>query len=120
MMSYRALVSGPALSGERARTNSASAIALFHWPVKGSLFEAGRAFYRTWLQASALGFVDWPAAALADHEDTTVRVSARFGVPPTDKLINTLKLGRAKAPPAAHALRYQMLSFDDMGLANNV
>ncbi|MEM9269875.1 MAG: hypothetical protein AAGA78_13150, partial [Pseudomonadota bacterium] len=87
---------GPALSGERARTSSASAIALFHWPADGSLFEAGRAFYRTWLEATALGLVGWPAAALADHAETKAEVSARFGVPTTDRLINTLRLGRAK------------------------
>ena len=87
---------GPALSGERVRTSSASAIALFHWPAKGSLFEAGRAFYRIWLEATTLGLVGWPSAALADHAGSTDRISARFSLPVTDRLISALRLGKAK------------------------
>lgn len=84
---------GPALSGERTRTRSASAIALFHWSAEASLFEAGRAFYRMWLEATALGLVGWPAAALADHKATAARVCERFGVPASDRLINAVRLG---------------------------
>lgn len=86
---------GPHLSGEAARSREAGAIALFHWPEKGSMVEAGRAFYRSWLQATARGVVGWPAAALADDPDTCAAVSHRFSVPTDRVLFNALRLGAA-------------------------
>ncbi|MFY2826065.1 hypothetical protein [Ruegeria sp. MALMAid1280] len=96
-----ALGLGPLLSGEAARSSDASAIALFHWPAEGAMVDAGRAFYRTWLQASARGLVGWPAAALADDPDTRAAVSDRFGVSGDRVLFNALRLGVAnKATPS--------------------
>ncbi|WP_298860671.1 hypothetical protein [uncultured Sulfitobacter sp.] len=87
---------GPALSGEAARTSGAGAIALFHWPVDGSMYEAGRAFYRYWLAATTRGLVGWPAAALADHPATCATVCQRFGISKERMLLNALRLGAAK------------------------
>ena len=87
---------GPALSGEAKRTAAAGAVALFHWPVDGSLYEAGRVFYRSWLAASGKGLSGWPAAALADDPATCAAVSARFDIPPDRVLLNAIRLGHAK------------------------
>jgi nitroreductase len=96
-----ALGLGPQLSGEAACSKDASAIALFHWPAEGVMVEAGRAFYRTWLQATARGLVGWPAAALADDPATRAEVSDRFNLPGDRVLFNALRLGVAnKAPPS--------------------
>jgi len=86
---------GPMLSGEAARSRGASAIALFHWPADNSMVEAGRAFYRSWLQATARGLVGWPAAALADDPATRDAVSMRFGLPGDRVLFNAVRLGVA-------------------------
>lgn len=87
---------GPTLAGEAAKTRTASALLLFHWPKDGSLLDAGRAFYRTWLQATELGLAGWPAAALADDPRTAARVAARFGLPENHRFYNALRLGPAK------------------------
>lgn len=92
---------GPTLSGEQQRTAQAGAIALFHWPRDGSVYEAGRAFYRYWLQAAGRGLAGWPAAALADDQDTTALIAARFGLPKDRVLLNALRLGQARGPLSA-------------------
>ncbi|MEX0337536.1 MAG: hypothetical protein AB3N11_00710 [Arenibacterium sp.] len=86
---------GPKLSGEAPRSRAAGAIALFHWSKEETMVEAGRAFYRAWLQASARGLVGWPAAALADDPITRAAVSDRFDVPGDRVLFNALRLGVA-------------------------
>lgn len=86
---------GPHLSGEAARSRDAGAVALFHWPANGSMVEAGRAFYRSWLQATARGLMGWPAATLADDPNTCATVSDRFAVPADRVLFNALRLGVA-------------------------
>ncbi|WP_377189077.1 hypothetical protein [Ruegeria meonggei] len=86
---------GPSLSGEAARSRGAAAMALFHWPANELNVDAGRAFYRSWLLASARGLVGWPAAALADDAATRKAVSDRFAIPKDRVLFNTLRLGVA-------------------------
>ncbi|RBW57070.1 hypothetical protein [Ruegeria sp. A3M17] len=86
---------GPHLSGEAARSRGAGAIALYHWPENGSMVAAGRAFYRSWLQATARGLVGWPAAALADDPLTRAAVSDRINIPADRVLFNALRLGVA-------------------------
>jgi hypothetical protein len=51
-----------ALLGERSKTQSSSAIALFHRPHAESPVASGRAFYRFWLNLTRLGFAAWPLA----------------------------------------------------------
>lgn len=87
---------GPALSGEATRTSAAGAVALLHWPAGGSMFEAGRAFYRYWLVAASKGLVGWPAAALADDPATSAAVAARFDILRDRVLVNAIRLGHAK------------------------
>ena len=65
------------------------------------MVEAGRAFYRSWLQATARGLAGWPAAALADDRNTRQAVSDRFSVPGDRVLFNALRLGAAsRATPS--------------------
>lgn len=89
---------GPTLSGEQARTKTASALAIFHWPTDGSLFDAGRAFYRMWLEATQRDLTAWPAAALADDPMTAARLATRFRIPKDRAILNVLRLGLAHAP----------------------
>ena len=69
---------GPAISGEAAKSRTSSAILLFHWPKNGGMIDAGRMFYRTWLNMTALGFSGWPAAALADDEYSATQINQRL------------------------------------------
>ncbi len=92
---------GPALSGEAVCSRTSTAIALFHWPSDGSIVDAGRMFYRTWLKATSMGLVAWPAAALADDQITAAQIKRKFDLPSDHTLFNTLRLGVAKGatPP---------------------
>ncbi len=87
-----------ALVGETEKTRSASAIALFHRPVDESPIESGRAFYRFWLEMTELGFVAWPMAAVADHNDSSDFCKGRFSIPEEHRLINVLRVGRTTSP----------------------
>lgn len=99
---------GPALSGEARISRDATAIALFHWPADGSRLQAGRVFYRLWLEASARGLAGWPAAALADHPPTAADLATRFGIPASRRLLNALRLGRpANETPSRARLSVQ-------------
>ena len=90
-----ALGLGKALTGEKAKTLSATAIALFHRPREESPVESGRAFYRFWLNLTRLGFAAWPMAALADHAGKRRICGRHFAIPPERRLINVLRAGVA-------------------------
>ena len=92
---------GPALSGEAGRSRDASAVALFHWRMDASFVDAGRAFYRSWLEASRRDLVGWPAAALADDLPTRDAVARRFAIPDDRVIFNAIRFGNAKGttPP---------------------
>ncbi|MEM9585215.1 MAG: hypothetical protein AAGA08_19065 [Pseudomonadota bacterium] len=84
---------GPTISGEAAKSRTSSAILLFHWPKNGKMIDAGRMFYRTWLNMTAIGLAGWPAAALADDDHTADQISTRFQLPRDHVLFNALRLG---------------------------
>jgi hypothetical protein len=92
-----ALGLGKALTGEKSKTQSATAIALFHRPREESPVESGRAFYRFWLNLTRLGFAAWPMAALADHAESAYICSRHFAIPSERRLINVLRAGVAGA-----------------------
>lgn len=94
-----ALGLGKALTGEKAKTLSSTAIALFHRPREESPVESGRAFYRFWLNLARLGFAAWPMAAVADHADSAEMCGRHFAIPPERRLINVLRAGVAAAVP---------------------
>ena len=94
-----ALGLGKALTGEKSKTQSATAIALFDRPREESPVESGRAFYRFWLNLTRLGFAAWPMAAVADHAESAFICSRHFAVPSERRLINVLRAGVAAAVP---------------------
>jgi hypothetical protein len=92
-----ALGLGKVLTGEKSKTQSAAAIALFHRPREESPVESGRAFYRFWLNLTRLGFAAWPMAAVADHAQSAEICSRHFAIPAERRLINVLRAGFAGA-----------------------
>jgi nitroreductase len=92
-----ALGLGKVLTGEKSKTQSAAAIALFHRPRKESPVESGRAFYRFWLNLTRLGLAAWPMAAVADHAQSAEICSRHFAIPAERRLINVLRAGVAGA-----------------------
>jgi nitroreductase len=102
-----ALGLGKALTGERAKTQSATAIVLFHRPREESPVESGRSFYRFWLNLTRLGFAAWPMAALADHAESAYICSRHFAIPSERRLINVLRAGVASAVPKRARLAVQ-------------
>ena len=104
-----ALGLGKALTGEKSKTQSATAIALFHRPREESPVESGRAFYRFWLNLTRLGFAAWPMAALADHAESAYICSRHFAIPSERRLINVLRAGVAAAVPKRARLPVQQV-----------
>lgn len=92
-----------ALIGEESQTKSASAIALFHRPYEESPIDTGRAFYRFWLEMTALGFSAWPMAVVADNLECAAECAERFSIPKEHRLVNVLRVGKAgnKRPKTA-------------------
>ena len=97
------------LTGEKSKTQSATAIALFHRPRGESPVESGRAFYRFWLNLTRLGFAAWPMAAVADHAESAYICSRHFAIPSERRLINVLRAGVAGAVPKRARLPVQQV-----------
>lgn len=99
------------LTGEKAKTLSSSAIALFHRPADELPVATGQAFYRMWLFATGLGFAAWPMAALADDEACAQLCARHFKIPDNRRLINVLRLGVASGPmpPKARLARTALI-----------
>jgi hypothetical protein len=91
------------LSGEAAKTRSASAIVLVHRPRTESAIASGRAFYRTWLDLTRLGVSAWPMAALADDPVAASDCATRYNIPDSHRLLNVLRIGAAETPNGPRA-----------------
>ena len=102
-----ALGLGKMLTGEKSKTLSATAIALFHRPRGESPVVSGRAFYRFWLNLTRLGFAAWPMAAVADHMESADICGRHFAIPSERRLINALRVGIATAVPKRARLPVQ-------------
>ena len=91
------------LTGERAKTMSASAIVLFHRPRDESAFASGRTFYRLWLDVTRCGLSGWPLAILADDETCASHCARQFSIPDDRRLVNALRVGAgpSRAPERA-------------------
>lgn len=88
------------LISERGKTLSASGILLFHAPRDLSPVEAGRSFYRMWLELTRAGLVAWPMAVVADDPASNSACQARFAIPQDHRLINLLRVGACDNPSA--------------------
>lgn len=89
---------------ERAKTQGAAGLLLFHRPIGEDPFVSGAAFYRCWLRIEAAGFGAAVIAALADHRPSAERLAAMAGIGRDRRLVSTFRIGRrpagAQAPRA--------------------
>ncbi|NML07403.1 hypothetical protein [Sphingomonas sp. G-3-2-10] len=81
------------LLSERAKTASASAIALFIRPAGEPAIEAGRALYRAWLAMERHGLAACPLSVLADWEETNRLLAAEHRLPEDRALIGVFRIG---------------------------
>lgn len=88
------------LISERSKTCSASGIVLFHTPIDMSPVDAGRSFYRMWLELTRASLVAWPMAVVADDPGSNSACQSRFAIPQDHRLINLLRVGACETPSA--------------------
>jgi nitroreductase len=88
---------GRLATAEAGATRSAAALLVLHQSPDLSWFEAGRSFYRTWLELTRLGLSACPMSALTDDPDECASLRTRCGLAPNAAVINVLRVG--KAPP---------------------
>lgn len=93
------------LLSERAKTTSASAIALFLRPIGECAIETGRAFYRAWLAMERHGVAACPLSVLADWEESNRLLVAEHRLPPDKALIGAFRIGQRPQPPQVRARR---------------
>lgn len=98
-----ALGAGPALSGEKARTQTAAAILLFHQSDSTCPIASGRRFYRIWLALAAHGAVAWPLAAIVDEPQAAKRTAEIIHLPKGRRLVAALRIGASTGRPAPSA-----------------
>ena len=88
---------GRLATAEAGPTRSAAALLVLHQSPGPGWFEAGRSFYRIWLELTRLGLSACPMSALADDPDECASLRMRCGLVPDAPVINVLRVG--KAPP---------------------
>jgi hypothetical protein len=84
---------GASIVGERAKTNTATGIGLFHRPRDESPVSMGRAYLTLLLNLTRLGFQTWPMTAIADDPDISAEVCRHYSIPDADRLVNVLRIG---------------------------
>lgn len=89
------------LTAEAAKTRSAVVIGCFHRPLGEDPITTGRAYLRFCLQATGLGYAQWPMAALTDDPATHAAITERLALPHGRCLVQVIRFGRpeAAAPP---------------------
>jgi len=85
-----------ALTSERSKIETASALLIFTAPNGEDPFVTGRAFYRRWLQVTAAGLALCPMSVLADSKRANAEIRRTFAVPAERRIVNVLRIG---APP---------------------
>jgi len=86
-----------ALVSERTKIESAGALLLVTAPANEDPFETGRAFYRRWLDVTAVGLALCPMSVLADSPAANAEIRGRFTLPATRRLVNVLRVCLAPA-----------------------
>ena len=101
------------LIAEGAKVRGAAAVGLFHRPAEEHAFEAGRRFYRLWLEITAAGLCLCPMSVLADTPATATQLKAQFGVDPARTLVSVFRIGirpaRAKQPRRARLPAWDLI-----------
>ena len=88
---------GRLATAEAGATRSAAALLVLHQGQGAGWFEAGRSFYRIWLELTRRGLSACPMSALADDLDECASLRTRCGLEPDASVINVFRVG--KAPP---------------------
>jgi nitroreductase len=88
---------------ERTKVQSADAILVFHRSATTSPFETGRAFYRFWLELTALGVVACPMSSISDSPIGSAALRRRFEIPSARRIVNVLRVGASPTTPARSA-----------------
>jgi hypothetical protein len=86
---------------EIEKTQSATAVILFHRHREEDYFTVGRRFYRLWLEVTLAGLAACPMAVLADHDETAAELAKRFGICGDRRLVTAFRVGRAPRPSAS-------------------
>ena len=81
------------VTSEAAQIRSSSAILLFCPRADAHPFDAGRRFYRLWLEVTAAGFSACPLSAVADDRDEAASLERTQGLPPDRRIVNAFRLG---------------------------
>ena len=96
----RTLGLAQALVSEEPQVKSASALLVLVAPDTEDPFEAGRRFYRIWLEVTAQGLALCPMSVLADAPETQAALRSLWKVPSGRRIVNVLRIGRAPAQNA--------------------
>ena len=81
----------------------ASAFVLFHRPEAEDAVSVGRAFYRRWLELSALGLSICPVSVVSDMPETNDQICRHFKVPAGRRLVSVWKAGVPDGTPVRGA-----------------
>lgn len=90
---------------EKAKVLSATRVVAIHAAQDQSPFDAGRHWYRFWLQLAAAGFAAVPMSALADSPEYAARLLAARPLSPGRRLINVMRIGPAPQTAAPRSAR---------------
>ena len=101
----RKLGLGPALVSEAAQIRSSAAVLLFAPRRELDPFDAGRRFYRVWLELTALGFHACPLSALADARSAGAALEREHGIPSEHALLNAFRVGVVRRTPVPQSAR---------------
>lgn len=85
------------LVSEAVKVRSAAGIVLLHEAEDRSWFDAGRAFYRFWLDLTRAGLCAVPMSALADSEHHAALLRETFPLPRGQRLVAILRAGKMPA-----------------------
>jgi nitroreductase len=89
------------LVSEASKVRSAAALVVFVPLREQSAFEAGRRFYRLWLELTALGFSAVPMSASADDAETNAWLTQLIDLPASRRIANVFRVGRTGSLSAA-------------------
>ena len=85
---------GSRLVSERSQVESASALIVFAPPRSTSSFDAGRRFYRLWLEITSIGLAAVPMSASADDAESNTSIARMIDLPADRRIANVFRVGR--------------------------
>lgn len=85
---------GSRLVSERSQVESASALIVFAPLRSTSSFDAGRRFYRLWLEITSIGLAAVPMSASADDAESNTSIARMIDLPADRRIANVFRVGR--------------------------